>query len=183
MLQNYNIIKKSLLLIFISFFLYSCSSTKKSEDEIDTGKKEKWETSVDARVKQNVKDKGGLLFGKKDTEQGGVFKFANSNIMWKATLKTLEEIPLAVVDYAGGIIITDWYGESSNQNDFQQIKIMVKFLSDEVKVSSIQVMSHKKICENNNCKTIKNNESFNTKIKEKIVANITKISVEKLKNN
>ena len=29
--------------------------------------------------------------------------------MWRASLETLDFLPLTTVDYSGGIIITDWY--------------------------------------------------------------------------
>ena len=31
--------------------------------------------------------------------------------MWRASLETLDFLPLTTVDYSGGIIITDWYSE------------------------------------------------------------------------
>ena len=30
-------------------------------------------------------------------------------LMWRASLETLDFLPLTTVDYSGGIIITDWY--------------------------------------------------------------------------
>ena len=43
------------------------------------------------------------------------------------TLDILDFVPLNNADYGGGIIITDWYNNSENNNS--SIKIMVQFLS------------------------------------------------------
>ena len=49
---------------------------------------------------------------KKLTQGGGIggtsYQFASSNPMWRATLEILDFLPLANVDYSGGIITTDW---------------------------------------------------------------------------
>ena len=37
--------------------------------------------------------------------------------MWRATLEILEFLPLANVDYGGGIISTDWYNEGTANNE------------------------------------------------------------------
>ena len=42
--------------------------------------------------------------------------------MWRASLETLDFIPLTTVDYSGGMIITDWYSEgSSGANESQKL--------------------------------------------------------------
>jgi hypothetical protein len=43
--------------------------------------------------------------------------------MWRATLEILDFLPLAIVDYSGGIISTDWYNEGAASNE--SIKISV----------------------------------------------------------
>ena len=44
--------------------------------------------------------------------RGGVFEFASSNELWRASLDAIDFMPLASVNYSGGIIITDWYLKS-----------------------------------------------------------------------
>ncbi len=59
-------------------------------------------------------------------------------------------MPLTTVDYSGGIIITDWYSDSSNSND--SIKITVRFLSNEIQSNSVKIIVHNKKCKTNeNC--------------------------------
>ena len=85
--------------------------------------------------------------------------------MWRATLDLLDFTPLSNVDYSGGIIITDWFSESSDQNP---IKITVRFLSNEIRADGLKVIIYKKICkknDKNNCKTIKENTTLGQEIK------------------
>jgi hypothetical protein len=183
MLQKYHILKTSIFIVFLSFFTFSCAKeTKKNEDIIP---EKEWLPNTDARVKRAYEEgkgllgKDGILGGDKNT--GGSIKFANTNLMWKATLKTLENIPLLNVDYAGGIIITDWYGNSNSLENKEEIKITVKFVSDEIKSSSIEVITHKKICFKGDCSTKLNVGALNDKIKEKIVVQARAISIEEAK--
>ena len=84
---------------------------------------------VDARkVPPNVKDRAiksieegrglsiGDVFGG-DGAGGTSFSFASSNPMWRATLEILDFLPLANVDYAGGIVSTDWYNEGTSSDE------------------------------------------------------------------
>ena len=61
--------------------------------------------------------------------------------MWRASLETLDFLPLTTVDYSGGVIITDWYSENNNK---ESIKISVRFLSNEIRSDSIKIIIHKK---------------------------------------
>ena len=45
------------------------------------------------------------------------------------------------MEYSGGVIISDWYSDSSKSNE--SIKISVRFLSNEVS-DSIKIIVHKK---------------------------------------
>ena len=116
---------------------------------------------------RNIREGRGFramgLFEKKDS---GNFQFASSNEMWRATLDLLDFTPLSNVDYSGGIIITDWFSESSDQDP---IKISVRFLSTEIRADGLKVIIYKKICkkidEKNNCKTIKDNTTLGSEIK------------------
>ena len=85
--------------------------------------------------------------------------------MWSATLDLLDFTPLSNVDYSGGIIITDWFSENSEQDP---IKITIRFLSTEIRADGLKVIIYKKICkkdEKNNCKTIKDNSTLGSEIK------------------
>ena len=102
------------------------------------------------RIKKNMEEgKGFRLMGRK--EKGGVFDFASSNPLWRASLDTINFIPLISANYSGGIIISDWYSEGSNN---EAIKLTIRFLSNEVRSDSLKIIVHKKICDKNlNCRT------------------------------
>ena len=87
----------------------------------------------------------GLVGGGRTT-----YEFSSSNPMWRASLETLDFIPLNTVDYSGGMIITDWYSEGS---DAESLKITVRFLSNEIRSDSLKSIVHSKNCSpTNNCK-------------------------------
>ena len=122
------------------------------------------------RVKKNLEEGKGLsLKGLVSGSKGGTnYQFASSNPMWRATLEILDFLPLANVDYSGGIITTDWYNEGTTSDE--SIKITVRFLTNEIRSDGIKVLLHKKICNtNNNCtiNKIDNNLAFN--IQDKIL--------------
>ena len=75
--------------------------------------------------------------GMLEKKGSGNFQFASSNEMWRATLDLLDFTPLSNVDYSGGIIITDWFSETSDQDP---IKISVRFLSTEVRADGLKVI-------------------------------------------
>ena len=121
----------------------------------------------DKREKNIKEGRGFRAMGVLEKRKGsGSFEFASSNEMWRATLDLLDFTPLSNVDYSGGIIITDWFSENSDQDP---IKISVRFLSNEIRADGLKVIIYKKICkkidEKNNCKTIKDNTTLGSEIK------------------
>ena len=104
------------------------------------------------RVRKNIEEGRGIRF-KNFGKKGGVFDFASSNELWRATVEILDFVPLTNASYSGGIIITDWFnGGAEDQN--RNLKITVKFLSNEIRSDSIKVDVHEKICvSQNNCTT------------------------------
>ena len=65
-------------------------------------------------------------------------------------MEKLSFAPLSVVDYGGGIIITDWFSDESSQDE---IKIAVRFLSNEIRSDAIKIIVHERVCAKNNCTT------------------------------
>jgi hypothetical protein len=119
----------------------------------------------DKRERNIREGRGFRVMGMLDKKNSGNFSFASSNEMWRATLDLLDFTPLSNVDYSGGVIITDWFSESSDQDP---IKITVRFLSNEVRADGLKVIIYKKICkknDKNNCKTIKDNTTLGQEIK------------------
>ena len=100
--------------------------------------------NADERVKKNLEEgRGFTLMGGLGKKDGGTsYSFASSNPMWRATLEILDFIPLSNIDYAGGIIITDWYNEGTSSNE--SVKITIRFLTTEVRADGIKIVVHKK---------------------------------------
>ena len=127
----------SLMVIFS--FLLSCGIYKPVDArKVSPNSKE--------RVKKNLEEgKGISLKGLAGGSKGGTnYQFASSNPMWRATLEILDFLPLANVDYSGGIITTDWYNEGTASDE--AIKITVRFLTNEVRADGIKIIVHKKKC-------------------------------------
>ena len=166
-------------LFFLSFLIIILSSCKNNEkkDEI-TGNQEKLENPNERA--RNFADKNPITLFKDSKDKNTNFEFGTSNVLWRASLKTLDFIPLATVDYSGGLIITDWYSEGKLNKE--QIKIQIRFVSTELRSESIQVISYKKICETNNgCTNIAGNENFNREIKDLIINTARQIKIEENK--
>ena len=166
-------------LFFLSFLIIILSSCKNNEKKDGiTGNQEKLE-NPDERAR-NFADKNPITLFKDSKDKNTNFEFGTSNVLWRASLKTIDFIPLATVDYSGGIIITDWYSEGKLNKE--QIKIQIRFVSTELRSESIQVISYKKICDgNNDCTNIAGNENFNREIKDLIINTARQIKIEESK--
>ena len=126
-------------IILVFSFLNSCGFYQPSDArKVSPNSKE--------RVKKNLEEGKGISLGKLMNEgRGGTsYQFASSNPMWRATLEILDFLPLANVDYSGGIITTDWYNEGTALDE--SIKITVRFLTNEVRSDGIRIIVHKKRC-------------------------------------
>ena len=115
------------------------------------------------RVEQNLKEGRGFRLSGQDgffsNRGSGVFEFASSNELWRASLDTIDFMPLASVNYSGGIIITDWY--SNNQNPNESIKISIRFLTNEIRSDALDIKVFTKKCSDSfNCQTFETNESL-----------------------
>ena len=151
------------ILIVLIINLTSCGSGFLNPDW-----SKKAEPSGKKRARENVKQGKGLIidtdFGKRgDTN----FLFASSNPMWRASLETIDFMSLSSVDYAGGLIISDWYSED---NPNEAVKITITFLTNEVRADGIKIDIRKRNCQQyNQCTVIKINNDLNKKIKDKIL--------------
>ena len=167
---------KKLSLIFLVLFIFSCSSSPKKEfPEIERGAEVDQTPAAKAKA---AAEKGGGLFGDLNKKSGNTnkFEFSTSNILWRATLKSLEFLPLVNADYSGGVIIYDWYSE---KNTKEQIKVSIRFLSNELRSDSIQVVAHKKTCDTlENCSTQKLDNKFTLEIKDQILTNARSLKIE-----
>ena len=129
--------KKILLIILALSLLTQCGIYRKTDARKVPG-------NVNDRVHKNLEEGKRIRFGGGKGRGGGNFSFATSNEMWRATIEILDFIPLNNADYGGGIIITDWYNEDGSGKD--SIKIMVRFLSNEIRADGLKVTVYNKSC-------------------------------------
>ena len=149
---NLTLKKILVLLIGLFFFVFLNSCGGNIWDPADA---RKVSPNSKERVKKNLEEGKGISFGKMmDGGKGGTnYQFASSNPMWRATLEILDFLPLANVDYSGGIITTDWYNEGTASDD--SIKITVRFLTNEIRSDGIRIIVHKRRCTIQNKCTVK----------------------------
>ena len=167
--------KKTLILAFFLIFIYNCSKI----DPV-TGEKVIIDPNPVRRAEAE-RDKSGGIFGAiTQNKSQNTFEFSTSNVLWRATLKSLDFLPLLNADYSGGIIIYDWYSQTNNPKD--QIKISVQFLSNELRSDSIKIIAHKKICETlERCSNSTIDQNFANSIKESIITSARALKIEETK--
>ena len=107
------------MLFITALLLNSCGGFKK----VDTRK-----TPLKGmdRARKNVEEGRGISLKNLGKRGGSMnYEFSSSNPMWRASLEILDFLPLVTVDYSGGVIITDWYSDISNNNDAIKITLRV----------------------------------------------------------
>ena len=150
---------KTLILFLLSlFFINSCSS-------LPGGDASKNPPDPRERVAKNLEEGRGFRLMGSD-KKGGVFDFASSNELWRASLDTIDFMPLVSANYSGGIIITDWYNEGGGES----VKITIRFLSNEVRVDALSIKVFTKQCGANiDCQISENEGSLPTELKKNIL--------------
>ncbi len=166
---------QSILLIFIAIYLNSCGLYRPVDAR-------KVSPNANERVKQNQKEGKGVTFGSMlGNKKGGDFQFASSNPMWRASIEILDFVPLSNVDYGGGVIVTDWYKNSNSSED--SIKIMIQFLTNEIRSDGIKINIYKKKCVSvNNCSSSLLNSNLNDEIKLAILKKASLLKKESIEN-
>jgi hypothetical protein len=161
--------KKTLLIIFLFFSLVaSCGIYKKTDTR---------EVPVNAleRARKNVEEGRGAGLGNLLNRGKNGFEFSSSNPMWRATLEVIEFMPLANVDYSGGLLSTDWYNDTVNNDT--SIKITIRFLSNEISSDSLKITVHQRKCDKIlNCNIAIINSKIKDELKKSILAKAVQIS-------
>ena len=141
--RNSSVIKNMFrtISIFFMVFLISCAvpealKPKKVDSSVPV--------NADERARKNIEEGRGISLKGAMKGRSTTYDFSTSNPLWRASLETIDFMPLSTVDYSGGVIITDWYSDSGNPNE--AIKITLRFLSNEIQSNSIKVIVHNKNC-------------------------------------
>ena len=134
------------------------------------------------RVEKNLNEgRGFRLMGGSNT--GTNYEFASANPLWRATLDTLDFMPLASANYSGGIVITDWYSENNSPNE--SVKISVRFLTNEIRSDALDINVYLKKCSegSSNCSISKNNNDLVADLNLSILKKATKYQKEIIDKN
>ena len=124
------------------------------------------------RVKKNLEEGKGFKLFDSEKQLSTTYEFASSNELWRATLDTIDFMPLTTANYSGGIIVTDWY--SDNQNLNENVKITVRFLTNEVRSDALDLKIFYKKCDSSNkCKIIEKGGNLSKELKKEILKKAT----------
>ena len=157
--------------LLILAVLNSCGFYKRSDVKDNP-------VNVEDRVRKNIQEGRGVRFGKGAT-RGGDFDFASSNPLWRASIDIFDFVPLTNASYSGGILITDWFStENKDSNKTRDLKITVKFLTNEIRADAVDVTVFEKVCELNQCKTNKVQSKLENEIKLAILKKATLMEKE-----
>ena len=137
--------KKKLNFLTILLLLSSLLSCKGPDGnfKLPGGDARKTPADPKKRIEQNLSEGRGFKLSEMGGK-GGVFEFASSNELWRASLDVIDFMPLASVNYSGGIIVTDWYTENNSPNE--SIKISIRFLTNEIRSDALEVKIFKRKC-------------------------------------
>ena len=158
---------KLLLMLQIIISLNSCGIYKPTDAK-------KFPPNPKERVAKNLEEgKGFRLFDNTGLGKGTNFDFASSNELWRATLDTIDFMPLTTANYSGGIIVTDWYSDNQNLNN--NIKITVRFLTNEIRSDALDLKIFYKNCDSSNkCKIIEQKGNLSKELKKEILKKASK---------
>tara|TARA_Y100000385_G_scaffold263503_1_gene296051 strand:+ start:870 stop:1388 length:519 start_codon:yes stop_codon:yes gene_type:complete len=150
-----------LFLLQLLIFLNSCGIYRKTDAR-------KYPPNPKERVAKNVEEGKGFRIFDSNRSKGTNYEFASSNELWRATLDTINFMPLTTANYSGGIIVTDWYSDSENLNE--SLKITVRFLSNEIRSDALDLKIFYKTCNaSNQCKVTEKEGELSRELKSQIL--------------
>ena len=166
--SKYYLIKIIKILSFVTLFgylQYGCNG------KLPGGDARKFPDDPKLRVKKNLEEGRGFKVGNllETNKRGGVFEFASSNELWRASLDVIDFMPLVSVNYSGGIIITDWYSENNNQTE--SLKISIRFTTNEIRSDALNIKIFNRKCLDSllNCKITETDGVLVTELTKEIL--------------
>lgn len=130
-------------LLIIPILFVSCKGPD-GKFKLPGGDARKFPDDPKKRIEQNLREGRGVRLTDTFKNKGGVFDFASSNELWRASLDVIDFMPLLSVNYSGGIIVTDWYSQNNLPNE--SIKISIRFLTNEIRSDALEIKIFKRKC-------------------------------------
>ena len=174
--MNTTSIKITIILISSILFLNGCKS-------LPGGDATKNPPNPKERVAKNLEEGRGFRLSNMTNNMSGTnFEFASSNELWRASLDVINFMPLTSANYSGGIIITDWY--SDNTNPDESIKIIIRFLTNEIRSDALDIKIFYKNCASfTNCLVSQKESSLKSELAKKILKKATLYQKENKNKN
>ena len=169
-MSNFKNLIRIFFLGFVLIFLNGCNGFNQTDAR-------EFPPDPKLRVKKNLEEGRGFRLDSaiKKNMKGGDFLFASANELWRASLDTIDFMPLSSVNYSGGIIVTDWYTDEDNLDE--SIKISIRFLTNEVRTDALDIkVFYKKCNQVASCKISQKTGSLVVELKKEI---LTKAAVYK----
>ena len=166
--------KISFFILLFGLFLGGCKG-------VPGGDARKFPDDPKLRVKKNLEEGRGFKLSDAITSpKGGVFEFASSNELWRASLDVIDFMPLTSVNYSGGIIVTDWYSNNKSQNE--SIKITIRFLTNEIRSDALDIKIFTRKCKKTlmDCNLIDSNQNLVSELTREILKKATIYKTQKL---
>ena len=95
--------------------------------------------------------------------------------LWKASLNTINFMPLSSTDPFAGTIITDWYTVETNQNERCKLNIFIN--GRDLKTENLKVLSFCQSLKNNQWVNMPSNTADNTKLENAILNGAKKLKL------
>jgi len=170
--------KKLIIVIIIAISLASCKGPDGKRKF--GGDARKFPDDPELRVKKNLEEGRGFKLNDIGKQKGGVFEFASSNELWRASLDVIDFMPLTSVNYSGGIIITDWYSNKKSQNE--SIKITIRFLTNEIRSDALDIKIFTRKCKKTlmDCSLTESNQTLVSELTKEILKKATIYQKENL---
>jgi hypothetical protein len=92
----------------------------------------------------NSDDGGG--YRQADLAAAQVTTIGVNSYLWRAALDTLSFAPLAQVDSAGGVIVTDWYSNPSSPSD--RVKVTATIMDANLRADALRVVASRQVLQN-----------------------------------
>ena len=195
-------LKSYIVLISIIFLVFGCNKNLTEEEKKELWSKAQttgeiinrsgtpFNSATDKELAlsdaQNRLMTGGGLFGKKaslnlfennnnsENTSAGIIGMPVNPYLWRASLNTIDFMPLSSTDPFAGTIITDWYTAETNLGERCKLNIFIN--GKDLKTNNLKVSSF--------CQTLKNNQWVNipSQIEENIkLENVILNEAKKLK--
>lgn len=131
------------------------------------------------RGKLGGEDGGFTLFssGDEDENQGGGSGIGVNSFLWRATLDTINFMPIQTADPFGGVITTDYYEDPATPGERYKINALI--LDDRLRVDGIKITLFKqKLDENNSWRDVAVEKKANRQIEDKILTRARELRIE-----